>query len=141
MNKLTIILLLMMVILTPNLFGDRSEEIKDKIDKLGDSIRKESDKYPNIINGSSHPVYSPDGKYATFTASTGTYTNKIYLMDLSNTKSIKVIDNSDIIHKSFVFSKDRNRILYLKCCYVIGDKDWRIDFNQMDLKTGKINNK
>ena len=129
----------MMVILTPNLYGDRSEEIKDKIDKLGDSIRKESDKYPTIINGNSHPIYSPDGKYAAFTASIGTYTNKIYLIELYNSNIIKVIDNPDIIHIWFVYSKDNNRILYLKYSDKTNEKGWNIEFNQMELTTGKIN--
>ena len=128
-----------MVILTPNLYGDRSEEIKDKIDKLGDSIRKESDKYPTIINGNSHPIYSPDGKYAAFTASIGTYTNKIYLIELYNSNIIKVIDNPDIIHIWFVYSKDNNRILYLKYHFKEGDTNYKYFFKQMDLITGKTN--
>ena len=120
-------------------YGDRKNEINVKIDSLMKAVSEESDKYTNMITGNSHPRYCLDGKYAAFTASIGSYTNKIYLMELSNSKYFKVIDNPDIIHKSFVFSKYINRILYLESCYIIGDKDWRIDFKQMDLKTGKIN--
>jgi len=113
-NKLTIILLLMMVILTPNLFGDRSEEIKDKIDKLGDAISKESDKYHSVFNQNSHPILSPDGKFACFTASIGTYTNKIYFMDLKSNRTIYTISSKDIAVFDFTVSRDGKNIMYIK---------------------------
>ena len=120
-------------------YGDRKNEINDKIDSLMNAVSEESSKYPTLIDGSSHPIYSPDNRYVCFNASIGTYTNKIYLLDLSNTKSIKVIDNPDFIYYCFVFSKDKTKLLYLNYHFKEGDTNYKYFFKQMDLITGKTN--
>ena len=81
-------------------------------DWLDEAIDKEMTKYHKSYHLNSHPVYSPDGKYAAFMACLMTYSNFVYLMDIKDNQSIKVLNNQDI--KAFTFSKDGKKILFLK---------------------------
>ena len=129
-----IILFLLTIFLSGSVFGDR---ISDKIDKVCDEIKKDSDKYYSCFDMNSHPMYSPDGRYSVFTASIGIYTNKIYLMDISSNQMIKVINSPDFIDVYCVLSRDMKRLLYLKTTNGLGKKDYVNEIILMDLKTGE----
>ena len=129
-----VIFILLSVFLSGSVFGDR---ISDKIDKVCDEIKKDSDKYYSCFDMNSHPMYSPDGRYSVFTASIGIYTNKIYLMDISSNQMIKVINSPDFIDVYCVLSRDMKRLLYLKTTNGLGKKDYVNEIILMDLKTGE----
>jgi len=135
MNR--IIWIILMLVLPGIAIGDRQKEINDKIDNLMKAVCEENNKYSSIINMLSHPIYSQDDRYVCFTASIGTYTNKLYLLDLSNTKSIKVLDNPDYIYYYFVYSKDKTKLLYLNYHFKEGDTNFKYYFKHLDLLTGK----